>query len=143
VADLGEGTPRLTKPIIVKPADRRLPQGPGTPGMDRRVAVEQDGVWFGTVQTEPGILTDWHHHGDYDTYIYALTGDARLDYLDGDEVVMTNCSPGDVVFIPRGMVHREGSASEEGIEAVIVRVGHGQVVFPLDEEDLPDAIRAG
>lgn len=141
---MGDGAPeRLTRPVIVKPADRRIPTGPGTPGMDRRVAVEQDGLWFGTVRTEPGILTGWHHHGDYDTYVYALEGEARFDYLDGEDVVMVSTVPGDVLFIPKGVVHREGSQAEEGIEAVIVRVGHGQVVFPVDDTDVPEAARRG
>ena len=131
----------LTRPLLVKPHERRLPDGPGTPGMDRRVAIDGDGLWFGTVQTEPGILTGWHHHGDYDTYVYTLEGEARLDYLDGDQIVAVDSSPGDVLFIPKGYVHREGSASDAGIEAVIVRVGHGQVVFPVDDEDVPQAAR--
>jgi uncharacterized RmlC-like cupin family protein len=136
------GTPeRITRPIVVKPGDRRLARGPGTPGIDRTVAVEQDGVWFGMAQTQPGVLTAWHHHGDYDTYVYTLTGEARMDYLEGDDVVKTSTSPGDVWFIPKGVIHREGSASEEGAEAVVVRVGHGQVVFPLDDADLPPAAR--
>lgn len=141
--DEGGAPERLTRPIVVKPADRRLPRGPGTPGIDRRLAVEQDGVWFGVAQAEPGVVTGWHHHGDYDTYVYAVTGEARLDYLDGDLVVMCSTGPGDVLYIPKGVVHREGSASEEGIEAVVVRIGHGQVVFPMNDELLPAAAREG
>ena len=58
-------------------------------------------------------------------------------------MVAVDSSPGDVLFIPKGYVHREGSASEHGIEAVIVRVGHGQVVFPVDDADVPEAGRKG
>lgn len=133
----------LTRPLVVKPGDRRLPTGPGTPGMDRRVAVEADGVWFGTARTEPGTLTGWHHHGDHDTYVYALAGEGRVDYLDGEQVVQCATSPGDVLFIPKGIVHREGSGSHAGTEAVVVRVGHGQVVFPVDDADVPPAAREG
>src|SRR5215831_9841724 len=101
------------EPLVVTADEFRTPDGPLTPGMDRKVALEHDGVWIGTVDTEPGVMTGWHHHGDWDTYVYALRGDARLDYIDGDHVVVRGSHPGDVIFIPAGVVHREGSASTE------------------------------
>ena len=33
-----------------------------TPGMTRRVAAHDQGMWTGTVDTEPGAVTGWHHH---------------------------------------------------------------------------------
>jgi uncharacterized RmlC-like cupin family protein len=109
--------------------------------MDRKVALEHDGVWVGTVDTEPGVMTGWHHHGDWDTYVYALRGDARLDYVDGDQVVVRGTHPGDVIFIPGGVVHREGSASTEGISALLVRVGSGPIVIPVGYDEVPAAGR--
>ena len=127
------------KPIIVTAADFQTPDGPPTPGMNRRVALEHDGVWVGTVDTDPGVMTGWHHHGDWDTYVYTLRGDARLDYVDGPDVVVRSTQPGEVIFIPKGVVHREGSASTNGISALLVRVGSGPIVIPVDEADVPAA----
>ena len=125
------------KPIIVTAGDFGTPEGSPTPGMRRRVALEHDGVWIGTVDTEPGVMTGWHHHGDWDTYVYTLRGEARLDYVDGPEVVERSTLVGEVIFIPKGVVHREGSASSDGISALLVRVGSGPIVIPVDDDDVP------
>ena len=127
----------MVKPIVVSAADFETAQGPPTPGMHRKVAIEQDGVWIGTVDTEPGVLTGWHHHGDWDTYVYTLRGEARFDYVDGPAVVVRSMQPGEVIFIPKGVVHREGSASTHGISALLVRVGSGPLVHPVPDADVP------
>jgi uncharacterized RmlC-like cupin family protein len=125
------------RPVIVTAVDFEVPDGPPTPGMHRKVALEHEGVWVGTVDTEPGVMTGWHHHGDWDTYVYTLRGDARLDYVDGREVVVRTTRPGEVIFIPKGVVHREGSASTNGIGALLVRVGSGPIVIHVADEDVP------
>ena len=84
------------KPVLSRPGNRRIPDGPGSIGMHRRVAFEHDGVWFGTVRTEPGVTSDWHHHGDYDTYIYGLAGELHLQCVDGDRAAEYAILPGAV-----------------------------------------------
>jgi uncharacterized RmlC-like cupin family protein len=93
------------------------------------------------VKVEPGTLTGWHHHGEYDTYIYVLSGTARIDHIDGTRTVSEGSSRGDVIFVPKRTVHREGSASADGAEAVLFRVGQGEAVFNVDEADLPPSAR--
>ena len=44
--------------------------------------------------------------------------------------------PGAFIVVPRGTAHREGSASPTGVDVVLVRIGRGQVVFPV--EGLPE-----
>ena len=124
-------------PVRVFPADtRREPDGPTTPGMHRLEALAEDGVWLGTVQTEPSTLSGWHHHGDYDTYIYVLNGAARLDTYEDGDIQRQDAGQGSFIHVPRAKVHREGSASPTGVEAVLVRIGRGQLVFAV--EGLPD-----
>ncbi len=132
---------RSSKPTVVRAGETRIPDGPATPGMHRLEAFSGEGVWVGTVKVEPGTLTGWHHHGEYDTYIYVLSGTARIDHIDGTQTVSEGSSRGDVIFVPRGTVHREGSASADGAEAVLFRVGHGELVFNVDEADLPPSAR--
>jgi uncharacterized RmlC-like cupin family protein len=127
----------VEKPVIVTAAEFRTPDGPPTPGMERKVALAHDGVWVGTVDTEPGVMTGWHHHGDWDTYVYTLRGEARLDYVDDRDVVVRSTQPGEVIFIPKGVVHREGSASTDGISALLVRVGSGPIVIAVADEEIP------
>jgi uncharacterized RmlC-like cupin family protein len=58
--------------LVVSPGDRK--PGPSTPGMERQQAVATDGMWSGTARTEAGMVSGWHHHGEYETTIYVLTG---------------------------------------------------------------------
>jgi uncharacterized RmlC-like cupin family protein len=119
--------------IRVFPAEaRREPDGPTTPGMHRLEALFEEGAWLGTVMTDPNTISGWHHHGGYQTYIYVLSGAARLDTFEGGEIRRHEAPAGSFIDVPPGTVHREGSASPTGMEAVLVRIGGGQVVFPVD-----------
>ena len=115
---------------VLPPHGRRPPDGPVTAGMHRLEALAEEGLWLGTVETDPGLLSGWHHHGDYETYIYVTRGTARFDTYSDGKVVRQEAPQGSFVVVPRHLVHREGSA--DGIEAVLVRVGTGQVVFNVD-----------
>jgi uncharacterized RmlC-like cupin family protein len=101
--------------------------------MIRTEALAADDAWLGTVETEPGVLSGWHHHGDYETYIYVLRGQGRVDTWIESELEKQAAGPGDFVHVPAHTIHREGSANEQGVEAVLVRVGSGQVVFNVDD----------
>src|SRR5262245_22188593 len=117
---------------VFPPDGRHEPAGPTTPGMHRLEALAEDGVWLGTVTTEPNVLTGWHHHGDYDTYIYVTAGAARLDTFEDGAIRRHEAGPGSFVIVAKGTAHREGSMSPMGVEAVLVRVGTGQLVFPVE-----------
>jgi uncharacterized RmlC-like cupin family protein len=106
-----------------------------TPGMDRQQAFVEEGVWTGTVRTEAGVLTGWHMHADYDTYIYVVSGSARIEYGPGGQLG-DDAGPGDFVLIPRSLVHREGtSEGSNGVEAVLVRLGQGELVTNVEGPD--------
>jgi len=115
---------------IVRPDERR-PPGHVTPGMHREEAFAEGGVWVGTVRTEPGFVTGWHHHGSYDTYLYVIAGEFRLEWGPGGTCVEEG-RPGTFILIPGGEIHREASASEDGVEALLFRVGEGEVVINTD-----------
>ena len=93
---------------IVRRADMRLPAAT-TPGMDRREAFDHDGVWAGTVRTADGVVTGWHIHPGHDTYIYVVSGSATVESGPGGRD-RTQADAGDFILIPRGLVHREGTA---------------------------------
>jgi quercetin dioxygenase-like cupin family protein len=108
---------------------------PVTPGMDRRRAFHDDAAWVGTVRTEPGVLTGWHAHPGYDTYIGVTSGRAVVEFGPGGKGSLT-AGPGDVIRIGRGVVHREGTAAgSNGVEAMLFRVGSGEVVENVDGPD--------
>ena len=123
--------PELTGIRVVHATDFRVPDAT-TPGMDRREAFDADGVWAGTLRTTEGVTTAWHTHPGRDTYMYVVSGSLILEFGPGggDRV---EAAAGDFVLIPRGIVHREGTAAgSNGVEAVLVRVGDGEITANVD-----------
>jgi uncharacterized RmlC-like cupin family protein len=117
------------KVVGVSPSGRV--EGGYTPGMVREQAVATAGMWSGLVRTEAGMKSGWHHHGDYETAIYVLSGRLRMESGPaGSEVV--EAGPGDFVYVPRDKVHRESNPSEKESQLVVVRAGTGEPVFNVD-----------
>jgi uncharacterized RmlC-like cupin family protein len=117
-------------PVLVVAPSGRTP-GPTTPGMDRQQAFATEKMWSGLVRTEAGMVSGWHHHGDYDTVIYVLSGALRMEF--GTNGGMTvEAAPGDFVYVPKGAVHREGNPSDEPAELVVVRAGEGESTVNVD-----------
>jgi uncharacterized RmlC-like cupin family protein len=102
-----------------------------TPGMSRQVAMATDGMWSGTVDTEPHAVSGWHHHGEHDTTLYVVAGVLRLESGPGGEHVV-EAGPGDFIRVPAGAVHRESNPGDQTSRAVIVRCGSGQTTYPED-----------
>jgi uncharacterized RmlC-like cupin family protein len=114
---------------LIHPEDRT--QGDATPGMTREQATVTDGLWAGLVRTEAGMVSGWHHHGDYETSIYVLTGALRMESGPNGQAVV-EAGPGDFLFVPRGAVHREANPGDTESQIVVVRSGHGPPVINVD-----------
>jgi uncharacterized RmlC-like cupin family protein len=118
--------PRQDQITVVTPGERTT--GPPTPGMDRQEAFATDDMWAGCARTEAGMISGWHHHGEYESAIYVLTGSLRMESgLGGTDVV--DAVPGDFIFVPRGAVHRESNPTSGPADIVVVRAGHGESTF--------------
>lgn len=110
----------------VSPGERAV--GERTAGMVREEAIAVDGVWAGIARTEPGMVSGWHHHGEYETSIYVLSGRLRMESGPGGSEVI-EAGPGDFLHVPAGVIHREGNPSEEESQLIAFRAGRGQAVF--------------
>jgi uncharacterized RmlC-like cupin family protein len=106
-------------------------EGQPTPGMTREQAVQTDGVWAGSVRTDAGMVSGWHHHGAYESVIYVLNGALRMEFGPGG-VEAFDAGPGDFVYVGKGIVHRESNPSDEAATAVVVRAGEGEPVVNVD-----------
>jgi uncharacterized RmlC-like cupin family protein len=113
----------------ITPADRVA--GEATPGIVREQAVAVEGLWAGLARTEPHATSGWHHHGDYDSSIYVLSGALRMEFGPGGEVVV-DAGPGDFVFVPKGAIHREGNPTDDESHLVVVRAGTGPAVVNVE-----------
>src|SRR5688572_20423897 len=101
------------------PPDARTP-GESTAGMTREQAIAVDGLWAGLVRTAPGAVSDWHHHGEYETSIYVVTGRLRMESgPDGADVI--DAEPGDFLHVPPRLVHREANPDDIESQIVVVR----------------------
>src|ERR1700710_3177740 len=113
----------MTEPDPARPCSRvaadELSDSDPTPGMSRQLALHRDGMWSGTVDTDPHAISGWHHHGDYETTLYIVSGQMRLESGPGGSHVV-EAGPGDFLRVPAGAVHRESNPSGEPAQAVIV-----------------------
>jgi uncharacterized RmlC-like cupin family protein len=102
-----------------------------TPGMSRRVAMHGEGMWTGTVDTEPHATSGWHHHGEYETSIYVAQGTLRMESGPGGSEVI-DAEPGDFLHVPQGAIHRESNQGEEESHLIVVRAGRGVPTINVD-----------
>jgi uncharacterized RmlC-like cupin family protein len=102
-----------------------------TPGMTRAEAFSDGGMWSGLVTTAPGMVSGWHHHGDYDTVIYVVAGRLRFESGAGGEEIV-DAAPGDFLMVPRRTVHGESNPTDRESAAVVLRIGSGPPVTNVD-----------
>ncbi len=113
----------------VTPAGRT--EGAATPGMTREQAVATDSMWAGFVTTDAGMVSGWHHHGEYETSIYVISGRLRMEFGPGgtDELEAT---AGDFMYVAPFAIHREANPSDHKSTLVVVRAGTGEPVTNVE-----------
>jgi uncharacterized RmlC-like cupin family protein len=99
--------------------------------MDRQQAFGTDELWAGLVRTEAGMVSGWHHHGEYETVIYVLTGALHMEFGPGGSNTVEAC-PGDFVYVPKGVVHRESNPATAPADLVGVRAGRGESTINVE-----------
>lgn len=102
-----------------------------TTGMQREELVSTPNAWVGMVETKSTFTSGWHHHGDYDTYVYVISGKLHFDFGEAGKE-SCDAKPGEVAFIPKDTIHRESNPSNEEQTLFVVRVGQGAPVFNVD-----------
>lgn len=102
------------------------PETAQTAGMQRFAAISNATVgsrrlWMGQTHVQAGMQSGDHHHGEAETAIYVVSGRPEFVFLDpesGAESRVT-AQPGDYLFIPPYLPHREENNDPE-FEAVVV-----------------------
>jgi uncharacterized RmlC-like cupin family protein len=95
-----------------------------TPGMERFEAISgvrsgSEKIWMGENHVGAGLRSADHHHGESETGIYVVSGHPVFVFLDGDEERRIEAGPGDYIYVPPFVPHREENPSEDE-EAVVV-----------------------
>jgi uncharacterized RmlC-like cupin family protein len=94
--------------------------------MVRTAAISGDlvgaqALWMGRTVVLPGTSSGDHHHGDSETGIYVVSGHPVFVFRDpaSGSVVRLETEPGDYVWVPPHVPHREENPSPD-TEAVVV-----------------------
>jgi uncharacterized RmlC-like cupin family protein len=97
-----------------------------TSGMVRTAAISGDlvdarSLWMGRTVVLPGASSGDHHHGESETGIYVVSGHPVFVFRDpqSGSLVRLETSPGDYVWVPPHVPHREENPSPD-TEAVVV-----------------------
>ena len=97
-----------------------------TAGMQRSAAISGDLVgaqelWMGRTVGAAGASSGDHHHGRSETGIYVVSGHPVFVFRDpaSGEITRLETNPGDYVWVPPHVPHREENPSPE-TEAVVV-----------------------
>ncbi|QHC24035.1 cupin domain-containing protein [Streptomyces sp. GS7] len=86
-------------------------------------AVGSERIWMGQTHVAPGTASSNHHHGASETAIYVVKGHPEFVFAEDTggarEEVRLRTDPGDYVFVPPYVPHREENPSPDE-EAVVV-----------------------
>jgi uncharacterized RmlC-like cupin family protein len=108
-----------------------------TAGMRRMEAISgktagSQRLWMGRTHVAPGSNSGDHHHGESETAIYVVSGHPVFVFADGPDEVRLETAPGDYIFVPPYVPHREENpAPEEEAVVVIARSTQEAIVVNL------------
>ncbi|GAA4842367.1 cupin domain-containing protein [Saccharopolyspora rosea] len=110
-----------------------------TEGMRRLAAISGDlvgseRIWMGETHVGPSTSSDNHHHGESETAIYVVSGHPEFVFHDGVEEVRIKTEPGDYIFVPPFVPHREENPDpNDPAVVVIARSTQEAIVVNLPE----------
>ena len=107
-----------------------------TSGMARFEAISgktvgSQNLWMGRTHVGPETNSGDHHHGEAETAIYVVSGNPVFVFAEGEEEVRLEAEPGDYIFVPPYVPHREENPTGEEAVVVIARSTQEGVVVNL------------
>jgi uncharacterized RmlC-like cupin family protein len=107
-----------------------------TSGMARWEAISGKSVgaeklWMGQTHVTAGTRSGNHHHGEAETAIYVVSGTPAFVFADGDREIRLEAKPGDYIFVPPYVPHREENPGSEEAIVVIARSSQEAIVVNL------------
>jgi uncharacterized RmlC-like cupin family protein len=108
-----------------------------TAGMRRLEAISgktagSSKIWMGQTHVAPGTSSGDHHHGQVETAIYVVSGCPEFVFAEGHQEIRLRTEPGDYVFVPPYVPHREENPGATEAVVVIARSSQESVVINLD-----------
>jgi uncharacterized RmlC-like cupin family protein len=109
-----------------------------TSGMRRLEAISgttvgSQALWMGQTHVAPATQSGNHHHGHSETAIHVVAGHPVFVFLDGGEERRLETGPGDYVYVPPWIPHREENPDpDEEAVVVIARTTQDAVVVNVE-----------
>lgn len=91
-------------------------------------------IWMGEAHVAPGLRSADHHHGESETGIYVVSGHPVFVFLTDGAETRIETDPGDYVYLPPFVAHREENPSpEEEAIVILARSTQEAIVVNLPE----------
>jgi len=112
-----------------------LSEAPRSPGIARHLAFQGDDFLVVRSRVDPGVVSGWQHHGDYDVYGYIVSGSASFEDGPGGKDAIS-VGPGDFFHVPAHTVHSNVNNSvSEAQELILFLRGSGPMVINVEGPD--------
>ena len=135
----GLSEPKTQSPISVVHSAELSSETQQTSGSLRMSAIADmngtaSSLWAGIFVVEPSAKTGIHHHGEQDTVVYVLEGEARVRWGNFGEHSAT-VAAGDFLHVPAWLPHQELNLSKEHpFRWVVVRSTPEPIVVNLPDD---------
>src|SRR5580698_7430611 len=87
--------------------------------------------WEAISGKSAGAKSGNHHHGEAETAIFVVSGTPAFVFADGDQEIRLETSPGDYIFVPPYVPHREENPGADEAVVVIARSSQEAIVVNL------------
>jgi uncharacterized RmlC-like cupin family protein len=118
-----ESSMNKLRPVVIRPERSNIESV--IPRLEPRLFFDRDGRWAGwagRIQNEAGNVSSWHLHPASDTFVCIIRGSIRIDFgVNGAESL--EATAGDFFFIPARTIHRESTARDSDLDALVFRLG--------------------
>jgi uncharacterized RmlC-like cupin family protein len=96
-----------------------------TEGMQRFAAISgasvgAEKIWMGETEVSPKTVSDNHHHGESETAIFVRSGNPCFVFHDGIQEVRITTAPGDYIFVPPFVPHREENPDHNRPAVIVI-----------------------
>ena len=95
-------------------------------------SVGSEKLWMGETHVGPHMASANHHHGESETAIFVRSGHPEFVFHDGEHEARVVTNPGDYIFVPPYVPHREENPNpDEPAVRVVARTTQEAIVVNL------------
>jgi uncharacterized RmlC-like cupin family protein len=141
------GTAAWHRPLHHTRSGELDPDTTQTKGMQRFEALSAryggtTKLWLGENHVGAQMSSGDHHHGEAETGIYVVSGHPEFVFLEDGVERRIQTGPGDYVFVPPYVPHREENPNDEPAIVVLARSTQEGIVVNLPSLDVPVEVPA-